>query len=102
MFLNLSSNQRYPWRVPRTHSLFLPVLLPNGDKYVCRVADGHGDFSEYCLENLACMLAGKFPGHAVWVVLPKTRVHGVLASYDNFVKADWDSGGAVLECECDG
>ena len=67
-----------------------------------RLAEGHEDFSEYCLENLASILAGKFPGHAVWVVMPKTRVHGVLASYDNFVKADWDSGGAVLECECHG
>lgn len=66
-----------------------------------RLSKGHREFSDYCLESTAQALATKFPGHAVWVVLPKTLVHGALASYDNFGKTDWESGGAVLECECD-
>lgn len=65
-----------------------------------RLSKGHREFSDYCLESTAQGLATKFPGHAVWVVLPKTHVHGALASYDNFGKTDWASGGAVLECEC--
>lgn len=36
----------------------------------------------------------------MWVVLPKAHIHGALASYDNFVRTDWASGGAVPECEC--
>lgn len=64
-----------------------------------RFSAGHGEFSDYCLESTAKVLATKFPCHDVWVVLPKNHVHGVLASYDNFVKTDWASGGAVLECE---
>eukprot|EP00752_Nemacystus_decipiens_P010136 g9032.t2 len=63
---------------------------------------GHGEFSDYCVESTAKVLATKFPCHDVWVVLPKNHVHGVLASYDNFVKTDWASGGAVLEYLPDG
>ncbi|CAN0471188.1 unnamed protein product, partial [Scytosiphon promiscuus] len=46
------------------------------------------EFSAYCLESTAQLMAAKFPGHAVWLVLPKAHVHGGLASYDNFVKTD--------------
>ena len=51
------------------------------------------------MERAARVVAGKFPLHAVWVVLPKTHIHGALASYDNFAGTDWASGGAVPECE---
>lgn len=79
-------------------ALFLTLshVVPSFD---CRFSAGHGEFSDYCLESTAKALATKFPCHDVWVVLPKNHVHGVLASYDNFVKSDWASGGAVLECE---
>lgn len=84
---------------PLTHLLYQhthSTVSPYG-----RLSKGHREFSDYCLEGTAQALATKFPGHAVWVVLPKTHVHGALASYDNFGKTDWASGGAVLECECD-
>ncbi|CAM9124356.1 unnamed protein product, partial [Hapterophycus canaliculatus] len=62
----------------------------------------HDEFSAYCLESTARLMATKFPRHEIWVVLPKAHVHGGLASYDNFVKTDWASGGAVLEYLPDG
>lgn len=65
-----------------------------------RVAAGHGEWSEYSVERTARVVASKFPLHAVWVVLPKAHVNGALASYDNFAGTDWESGGAVPECEC--
>lgn len=51
------------------------------------------------MERTARVVADKFPLHAVWVVLPKSHIHGALASYDNFAGTDWASGGAVPECE---
>ncbi|CAN0529500.1 unnamed protein product, partial [Laminaria digitata] len=53
-----------------------------------RLAAGHGEWSEYSVERTARVVAGKFPSHAVWVVLPKAHIHGALASYDNFAATD--------------
>lgn len=65
-----------------------------------RLAAGHGEWSDYSLESTARVLANKFPEHAVWVVTPTAHLHGKLASYDNFARTDWASGGAVPHCEC--
>ncbi|CAN0392613.1 unnamed protein product, partial [Ectocarpus sp. 8 AP-2014] len=75
------------------------VLFPGDvqDLHHRMISVGHEEFSDYCVESTARTLARRFPGHAVWVVLPKTHVHGALASYDNFAKTDWATGGAVLE-----
>lgn len=80
----------------------MPVYMPFAMLFMLvdgRISIGHEEFSDYCVESTARTLARRFPGHAVWVVLPKTHVHGALASYDNFAKTDWATGGAVLECK---
>ncbi|CAM9342412.1 unnamed protein product [Ectocarpus sp. 12 AP-2014] len=80
------------------------VLFPGDvqDLHHRMISVGHEEFSDYCVESTARTIARRFPGHAVWVVLPKTHVHGALASYDNFAKTDWATGGAVLEYLPDG
>lgn len=67
-----------------------------------RLAAGHKEWADYSLESTARLLAGKFVGHAVWVVLPTRHVNGAYASYDNFASTDWASDGAVPECETSG
>ncbi|CAN0367839.1 unnamed protein product, partial [Ectocarpus fasciculatus] len=80
------------------------VLFPGDvqNLYHRMISVGHEEFSDYCVETTARTVARRFPGHAVWVVLPKTHVHGAFASYDNFAKTDWAAGGAVLEYRSDG
>ncbi|CAM9425292.1 unnamed protein product [Chrysoparadoxa australica] len=52
-------------------------------------------FTAYSIEGTAKLLVDKFPGHAIWVVLPVRRdSSGYRSRYDNFLK-EWEGEGSA-------